>query len=115
MARVNREQIIAKTVVVIDSILADLASGRTDWSSPEAFLSLGRDIGPLSFRLSEDSTNLAAVSVRHVRDGIVNDLGSDGYAFLLDIPSSAREEIAETCLRWRLISAPRRATGCRKR
>jgi hypothetical protein len=98
MARMDEEHIMARTVAVIDSILADLASGREKWSNPEVFLSLGRDIASFSYRLAEDSENLAEVSVKQVRDGVVNDLGSAGYAYLLEIPAEERREIAMTML-----------------
>jgi hypothetical protein len=91
------EEMISRAAAVIGSILADLAADRENWSSPETFLSL--DFEERGFyRVSQDSTTLAATPVAHVRDGIKRELGTDGYDYLLEIPSSAREEIAYTML-----------------
>jgi hypothetical protein len=88
----------AQAVELIDSVLADLAADRDEWSKPEVFQAVMRRLSPFSYRLAEDSGDLAAVPVGQVRDRLVHVLGTDGYATLLAASAQERITTAEFML-----------------
>ena len=80
---------------VIDSVLADLAAERDRWSRPDLITSTAAELVNLSYRLAEDTQDLAETPVSEIRGQLIDILGGEAYAALLANSPSERADIAE--------------------
>jgi hypothetical protein len=94
----TRDKTVETATKLVDSVLVDLAADRISWSKPEVFESVTRELRRNSFRLAEDSSNLAAVSVGEIKNGLLQNLGTNGYARLLNSSADERADIAREML-----------------
>jgi len=80
---------------VIDSVLADLAAERDRWSRPDLITSTAAELVDLSYRLAEDTQDLAETPVSEIRGQLIGILGGEAYAALLATSPSERADIAD--------------------